>query len=57
VWGQNDVVFPVEGARPYLLDLPDAEFHLVDTGHFVLEDQLDAVAPMIGDFLDRSAAR
>ncbi|WP_250038347.1 alpha/beta fold hydrolase [Paractinoplanes maris] len=54
VWGQNDEVFPAEGARPYLRDLPDAEFHLLDTGHFVLEDQLDVVAPLIRDFLDRT---
>lgn len=53
VWGQNDEVFPADGARPYLRDLPEAEFHLLDTGHFVLEDQFDVVAPLIGDFLDR----
>jgi pimeloyl-ACP methyl ester carboxylesterase len=53
VWGQNDEVFPAEGAWPYLRDLPDAEFHLLDTGHFVLEDQFDVVAPLIRDFLDR----
>lgn len=53
VWGKNDKVFPAEGARPYLRDLPDAEFHLLDTGHFALEDQLDVMAPLIHDFLDR----
>src|SRR5262249_20274776 len=39
VWGKNDVIFPAEGARAYLRDLPDAELHLLDTGHFALEDQ------------------
>ena len=54
VWGRNDKIFPAEGATPYLRDLPHAELHLLDTGHFALEDQLHVIAPMIGNFLDRS---
>lgn len=54
VWGRNDTIFPADGAHPYLRDLPDAELHLLDTGHFALEDKLDVMAPLIGDFLDRS---
>jgi pimeloyl-ACP methyl ester carboxylesterase len=54
VWGKNDKIFPASGARPYLRDLPKAELHLLDTGHFALEDKLDVMAPMIHDFLDRS---
>lgn len=56
VWGENDQIFPVAGAHPYLRDLPDAEFHLLDTGHFALEDKLDEIAPLIRDFLDRKIA-
>ncbi len=37
VWGKNDTVFPTEGALPYKRDLPQAEIHLLDTGHFALE--------------------
>lgn len=54
VWGKNDKIFPAEGAHPYLRDLPDAELHLLDTGHFALEDKLDVMAPLIHDFLDRN---
>lgn len=54
VWGKNDKIFPAAGAGPYLRDLPKAELHLLDTGHFALEDKLDVMAPMIRDFLDRS---
>ena len=57
VWGKNDKIFPAAGAAPYLRDLPKAELHLLDTGHFALEDKLDVMAPMIRDFLDRSIAR
>jgi pimeloyl-ACP methyl ester carboxylesterase len=53
VWGKNDKIFPAEGATPYLRDLPHAELHLLDTGHFALEDQFDVMAPMIHSFLNR----
>ncbi len=57
VWGKNDKVFPTAGAEPYRRDLPNAEYHLLDTGHFALEDQLHVMAPLIHDFLDRQVAR
>ena len=31
VWGKNDKIFPADGAYPYKRDLPDVEFHLIDT--------------------------
>ncbi|AYD00360.1 alpha/beta hydrolase [Neorhizobium sp. NCHU2750] len=54
VWGKNDKIFPEVGAHPYLRDLPKAEIHMLDTGHFALEDKLDEMAPLINDFLDRT---
>jgi len=56
VWGKNDVIFPADGAHPYKRDLKDLEFHLLDTGHFVLEDKADEVFPLIRNFLDRKIA-
>lgn len=56
VWGKNDKIFPEAGAHPYLRDLPEAELHILDTGHFALEDKLDEIAPLLLDFLDRSLA-
>src|SRR5271165_4631346 len=57
VWGRNDKIFPADGAGPYLRDLPHAELHLLDTGHFALEDKLVVMAPLIHGFLDRNVAR
>jgi pimeloyl-ACP methyl ester carboxylesterase len=54
VWGKNDVIFPAEGARAYLKDLPHAELHLLDTGHFALEDQGDEIARLMRAFLGRT---
>jgi pimeloyl-ACP methyl ester carboxylesterase len=39
------------GARAYLKDLPDAEVHLLDTGHFALEEEDDFIAERIRGFL------
>jgi pimeloyl-ACP methyl ester carboxylesterase len=54
VWGQNDKIFPAPGARAYLRDLPDAELHLLDTGHFALEDKGGEIAVLMRDFLARN---
>ncbi|MGW0252204.1 alpha/beta fold hydrolase [Nocardia goodfellowii] len=56
VWGANDPFFPAPGAHAYLADLPGAELHLFDTGHFALETHLAEIAPLIADFLDRLPA-
>ncbi|GLZ76275.1 alpha/beta hydrolase [Actinorhabdospora filicis] len=53
VWGRHDMFFPEPGAHAYLRDLPDAELHVLDTGHFALEDGLHEIAPLIEDFLSR----
>ena len=53
VWGKNDKIFPAEGAYPYLRDLPDAELHLLDTGHFALEDKGDEIAALMRSFFAR----
>jgi pimeloyl-ACP methyl ester carboxylesterase len=52
-WGQNDQFFPPEGARAYLDDLPDAQLHLLDTGHFATATHSDEIANLIGAFLDQ----
>lgn len=53
VWGKNDHIFPADGAHPYKADLTDVEFHLLDTGHFALEEYGDVVAAEMQDFLAR----
>ncbi|TXG02088.1 alpha/beta fold hydrolase [Massilia arenae] len=57
VWGKNDKIFPVEGASPYLRDLPKAELHLFDTGHFALEEDGEQIARLMRDFLGRTVKR
>ncbi len=56
-WGRNDEIFPAPGARAFLRDLPRAELHLLDTGHFALEDKGDEIASLALDFLGRTLRR
>lgn len=51
VWGKNDFIFPAEGAHPYKQDLKNLEFHLLDTGHFALEEEGETIANHIRNFL------
>lgn len=50
-WGGNDEIFPASGAKAYLKDLPDAELHILDTGHFALEEEGTKIASLIDRFL------
>lgn len=51
-WGRNDAFFPPAGARAYLRDLPDAELHLLDTGHFATATHSAEIAELIAAFLN-----
>src|SRR5580704_4648435 len=53
VWGKNDAIFPAAGAEAYLRDLPKAELHLLDTGHFALEEDGDVIASLMRTFLQK----
>lgn len=53
VWGQNDFIFPVEGALPYARDLKIIETHLLDTGHFALEEDGALIGWHIRRFLSK----
>ncbi|MGK7917676.1 MAG: alpha/beta fold hydrolase [Prochloraceae cyanobacterium] len=50
VWGKGDYIFPEEGAHPYKRDLNNLEFHILDTGHFALEEDLELITDYIRNF-------
>jgi pimeloyl-ACP methyl ester carboxylesterase len=52
-WGKHDAIFGPDGARAYARDLPDAEIHLLDAGHYALETSGDEIAALVRGFLDR----
>ena len=53
VWGKNDPFFLPPGAEAFRRDLPDAQIHFFDTGHFALETHHAEIAVVIRDFLER----
>ena len=53
IWGTQDGYMPEGAARAYLRDLPDAEIHLLDGGHWLLETCLKEAAALMRDFLGR----
>jgi len=53
VWGKNDKIFPADGAYPYQRDLKSLDFHILDTGHFALEEDGEVIAGHMRRFLDR----
>lgn len=55
-WGQHDIFFTPEGGEAYLRDLPQAELHRLDSGHFAVEDSLDVIAGHIRRFYDEQVA-
>jgi len=54
MWGKNDHIFPADGAHPYKRDLNNIEFHLLDTGHFALEEFGINIAAGMIEFLDQN---
>lgn len=51
VWGRNDIIFLKEGAIPYQRDLENVQIHLLNTGHFALEEEGEQIAELISRFL------
>jgi pimeloyl-ACP methyl ester carboxylesterase len=55
-WGQNDIIFTSEGGEAYLEDIPDAEIHRLESGHFAVEDCIgEIVADMKSFYLEKMA--
>lgn len=51
LWGKGDFIFAEAGAHAYRRDLPDAEIHIFDAGHFALETDAPEIASRIDAFL------
>ncbi len=53
VWGKNDQIFPPAGAEPYKRDLKNLEYHILDTGHFALEEDGEKIGMLMNEFLSK----
>jgi pimeloyl-ACP methyl ester carboxylesterase len=50
-WGRNDPSFIAPGAEAFRQDLPNADIHLLDAGHFALDEKTDEIADLILQFM------
>lgn len=55
MWGKNDPIFPEEGSHPYKRDLKNLDFHLLNTGHFALEEYGNEIASQMLEFMDSNS--
>jgi len=55
-WGQDDIFFTREGGEAYLRDLPNAEMHRLESGHFATEDHLEVIASTMKRFYAKKVA-
>ncbi|KRQ07366.1 alpha/beta hydrolase [Bradyrhizobium pachyrhizi] len=53
LWGKYDVSFIVPGAEAYKRDVPEAELHILDAGHFALDEKVDEIAELMLRFLSK----
>lgn len=53
VWGKNDLIFVPPGAEAFKRDLPKAEVHLIDAGHFAVETDTGLIAELILGFMSK----
>ena len=56
-WGQNDIFFTPEGGEAYLRDLPNAQIHRLDSGHFAVEDCFEEISNNIVRFYESRVAK
>ncbi|MDB6145349.1 MAG: alpha/beta hydrolase [Pseudomonas sp.] len=54
VWGKFDPSFEVAEVEAYRRDLPNAEIHVLDAGHFALDEQPAEIATLMQHFLDKN---
>jgi pimeloyl-ACP methyl ester carboxylesterase len=55
VWGGYDSSFIAAGGKAYKRDVPEAEIHILDAGHFALDEKVDEIALLMLAFLQKHA--
>jgi pimeloyl-ACP methyl ester carboxylesterase len=53
IWGKYDPSFDLSESEAYRRDVPNAEVHVLDAGHFALDTKADEIAEFVGQFMGR----
>jgi len=54
VWGRFDPSFELSEPEAYRRDVPNAQVHVLDAGHFALDTAADEIAELLRDFVESS---
>ncbi|MFZ0101770.1 MAG: alpha/beta hydrolase, partial [Pseudolabrys sp.] len=54
VWGKYDLSFALPEAEAYKREVPDAEVHVLEAGHFALDEAVDEIATLMRPFLEKA---
>jgi pimeloyl-ACP methyl ester carboxylesterase len=57
IWGKHDLSFDPGEPERYRKDVPDAEVHILDAGHFALDTKADEIAQFVWEFMNASARK
>ena len=57
VWGRYDPSFTVAGAEGYRKEVPGAEVHILNAGHFALDEKADEIIRLTEAFLEKQRAK
>ena len=55
LWGKHDLSFELTEPDAYRRDVPGAEIHVLEAGHFALDTASDEIAQLVGDFMQGSS--
>jgi pimeloyl-ACP methyl ester carboxylesterase len=53
LWGKHDLSFDPGEPERYRMDVPNAEVHVLDAGHFALDTKADDIASLVREFMKR----
>jgi pimeloyl-ACP methyl ester carboxylesterase len=54
IWGKYDPSFDISEPEAYRRDVPEAQVHVLDAGHFALDTAANEIAALIRNFLGTS---
>ena len=55
LWGKHDPSFDIGEPERYRMDVPDADVHVLDAGHFALDTKADEIAALVHEFMNTQA--
>jgi pimeloyl-ACP methyl ester carboxylesterase len=51
IWGKHDLSFDPGEPERYRKDVPNAQVHVLDAGHFALDTKADEIATLVREFM------